>query len=180
MSDIEVESEVATEGRIVVSSYDVDELREKYDDWDQKSKEEKLELVQGEEPLEEVESENTAVDGQHEVIVDNLDPSQDASITASHVAIGVDNTSPSSSDASLNDEKYRTDITSSTDEGTSLATSTFIDGTEANGHTFVEGGLVTGSASENWKLLNHSTFNSVVKDSSKSLTIDVDLTYTAT
>lgn len=192
------QSGMAIEGRIETRLHDVDDLKEAVPEWDDLSKREKYlvteppekldfeelddderELAEMEvEPVEENLDFNTTCVGLHEYIVDNLDPAQAVDKTASHLALGNDaSVAPASSDTTLNNEVHREQVTDHADNGNELLASTFIDSTEANGYGLEELGIFTASAGGD--LLNHSTFTTVTKDNSKTVTFDVTLTFKA-
>lgn len=122
------------------------------------------------------ETTNTTVDGLNEYIVDNLHTDQSTNEDASHLAVGDDGASGTSTgDSSLNNEVGRFSVTDSIDQGKDLLLSTFLDSSEANGNTLDEVGVFT--ASSGGTLFNHSTISSVSKDNTKTLTIDVTLKF---
>jgi len=113
--------------------------------------------------------------GLHEYIVDALDPDQSANLDATHLAAGTGTTQPASGNTSLNNEVFRVQTTDSSDNGTTLFTSTFLDTSEANGNALEEVGLIT--ASSGGTLLNHSLIGTITKDDETTATIDVSLTF---
>lgn len=143
--------------------------------WDSYTKSEKRKILEEKDPVQESHQTNTTVNGLFEYIVDNLDTGQSVNEDASHLALGTSTTDPTVDDTALGNEVFRTGVTSTLDDGTSLSTSTFIDTSEANGNTIEEVGLFT--ASSGGTLLNHASVQSVAKTSSKTLTIDVTLTF---
>lgn len=145
--------------------------------WDGLSRENKLWLTRALEPVHVEQVHNTAVQGLLEYLVDNLDKDQSINKDASHLAVGTDDTTPASSNSSLNNEVFRGAVTSTTDQLSTLKTSTLIDTSEANGNTLKEVGLFT--ASSGGTLLNHAIISDVVKTDAKAVTIDVSLTFSA-
>lgn len=194
-------------GELTISVHDLDDVREDVDDWDDLGKYERWlvlrdpddvdvdalgydahgldreraeELLARSPPDAEVEeTTNTTVDGLHEYIVDNLDPAQARNEDCSHLAVGTDDTAPSTADSSLGAEVYRTEITDVIDNGKDLTTSTFLDSTEANGNTLAEVGLFTDTSANNGTMLNRATITKIVKDDTKTATIDVELQFRA-
>lgn len=172
-------------GRIDKQVHDVDTLREKYPDWDEMSKQEKLQAVRETEAEVEETVFNVTTDRFHEYIVDNLDPSQTSAednIASSHLGLGTDAASgTSTADTDLNNRTYNEPVTDHADNGKELLASTFLDSTEGNGNTFDELGLFTGDpanlANADVFLLNHATFADVTKDNTKTVTFDVTLTF---
>lgn len=172
-------------GRIDRKTYDVDELRAHYPNWDQMSKEEKLEATRAVRPSDEETVYNVTTDRLHEYFVDNLDPSNnstEANVSSSWLGLGTDSASgTSTSDTDLNTRVYEEAVTDHADNGKELLASTFIDSTEANGNTLDELGLFTGDpanlANTEVFLMNHATFSAVTKDNSKTVTFDVTLTF---
>lgn len=161
--------------------YDVEDAKREFDDWSSLSKEAKYRRLQDGslDPVEEIEEHNTTCVGLHEYIVDELDVGQSVDEDASHLALGDGGGTgtPSTSDTSLFNEVYREQVTDSIDNGNELTTSTFIDSTEANGFDLDELGLYTSVDTGSNILLNHSTFGSVSKDNSKTITFDVSLQF---
>jgi hypothetical protein len=158
-----------------VREHDIGTLREQWTGWDENPKWVKRELARRTEPDREQHNANTTVDGLHEYIVDNLDPSQSVDLDASHLAVGTGTTQPASGNSSLNNEVFRVATTDDSDNGATLFTSTFLDTSEANGNTLEEVGLFT--ASSGGTLLNHSLISSITKDDETTATIDVSLTF---
>lgn len=172
------------EGRIDKKIYATEYLRSTFDNWNDKTKKEKLKLTRNIEPQEIETSYNVTTDRLHEYFVDNLDPGNvntGANLSVSHVALGVSDTSPISSNTDLNDRKYEQSVTDVADNGKDLLASNFIDSTEGNGNEFNEIGLFTGNpdnlSNNNVFLINHSTFTPVTKDNSQTITFDVILTF---
>lgn len=123
---------------------------------------------------------NTTCVGLHEVLVDNLDPTQNSDEEATYLALGDDAASGTDSgDETLNNEVFRKAVTDHADQGTTLLASTFVDSTEANGYTLDELGLFTSDTGGTNVLLNHSTFPDVTKDNTKTVTFDVTLSFSA-
>lgn len=188
------------EGRITATLHDVDMLQAHVDEWDTLSDYQKSLVVRPPEqidvgsldeqnvgyalmdvePTEEVSEFNTTCVGLHEYIVDELDAGQTVDEEASHLALGNDSSStPSSGDTALNNEVFRKSVTDHADNGTELLCSTFVSSEEANGYTLEELGLYTDDGTGSDILLNHSTFSAVTKDSSKTVTFDVTLSFSA-
>ena len=91
---------------------------------------------------------------------------------ATHVAVGTDNTTPTSSDTTLGSEvlrKARQDYT----EGTSdVVVSLWISSLEANGNDLKEVGIF--NASSGGTLLTRETFTTISKSSNTELWIDIE------
>lgn len=178
-------SSAAITGRIDKKVYDTESLTERFPDWDDLSKGEKLERVRDVEPASEETVYNVTVDRFHEYFVDNLDPNQSAAkdnVTASWLALGTGGgNGTATTDTDLNTRVYSETITDHADNGKDLLASTFVDSTEANGNTLDELGLFTGDpanlANADVFMLNHSTFSGVTKDDTKTVTFDVTLTF---
>lgn len=155
--------------------FDLDALNYGANGLDRADARELLELTPPEADVEE--TTNTTVAGLHEYIVDNLDPNQATNLDCSHLAVGTDNTAPTTSESSLGTEAYRTAITDVIDNGNDLTTSTFLDSSEANGNTLVEVALY--SASTGGTMFNRSLITAISKDNTKTATIDVELQFRA-
>jgi len=176
---IREESPVSCTGRIRISVYDLKKLYKKYPEWNSLSKKEKLEIDKGE-PEEIIVESNTTTQNLHKDIVRNFDRNTSSKQEATHLAVGVGTSTPSATDTILNNEVYRTLITSVNRNGRDLETSTFLDGGEANGYTLSEVGLTSGDYDEKWKLYNRSLLSATLeKTSTKTATIEVILEFRA-
>ena len=175
-------------GRIDSKVHDVSDLQENYDNWDQMDNKEKLEASRSVEPEEEFTVYNVTVTDFHEYFVDNLDPNQTSAkdnVTASHVGLGDDgSTGTTTGDSDLNNRVFSKEVSDHSDNGSSLLCSTFVASSEANGFTLDEIGLYSGDpanlTNDEVFLLNHTTFSSVTKDNTKTVTFDVTLTFSDT
>lgn len=173
------------EGVIETKIHDVSDLKDAYPEWDDMSKQEKMEATKSVEAEQEFVDYNVTTDALHEYFVDNLDPDNtapEANVTASHFALGTNGAGgTATTDTDLNTRVYSEPVTDHADNGKELLCSTFIDSTEANGNTVDELGLFTGDpaniANADVFLLNHSSFTAVTKDNSKTVTFDVTLTF---
>lgn len=178
MSTREITPEISGIENVRIALHDVDVLREAVPSWNNLPKSEKLGRARSVEPERVVESSNVTTVGLHELLVDTLHAEQAVDEDATHLALGADDsTAPSSGNAALNNEVYRTAITDKIDRGTELFTSTFLDSSEANGTELVEAGLVTSAADGSDILLNHALIAAVTKDNQTTATIDVSLTF---
>jgi len=177
MHNRHIDPEVSGIDNIRISLHDVDDLRSRYPEWDELSKQEKLARSRQVEPDRVIESSNVTTTGLHELIVDLLHTEQAVDESASHLAVGTGDTAPSSGNTQLNNEVYRVAVTDSTDRGTELFTSTFLDSTEANGYDLLEAGLVTSAAGGSDILLNHALISDIEKDNESTATIDASLSF---
>lgn len=172
---------VQIRGEVDVALYDVDELRDAVDGWDELGKAAKrAALLEADvEPVKQHSTTNTTVDDLHRYLVDNLDRDQDVNENATHLAVGTDDAAPTTADGALGNEVYRAALTDVIDNGTDLTTSTFLDSSEANGNTLREVGLYTADAATGGILLNHALITEIPKDDTKTATIDVELQFQA-
>lgn len=205
MEHTNTHSGIDVTNRIEKQVHDVDDITNVVPDWDSLTKYQKSLVTRRPEnidfstveigdmeyaeamvdPVDEEVIGNVTCVGMHEYFVRNFDPSHTAAednVTASHLALGTDGTTtPSASDTDLNTRVYSETVTDHADNGTDLLTSTFIDSTEANGNDLGELGLFTGDpaniSNADVFLLNHSTFNTISKDNSKTITFDVTLSF---
>jgi len=193
MNSRDTNSGLQLKGRIDTRVHDVDDLRASVDDYDSLSDEEKMELTRQVQPTYTDTVYNVTTDNLHEYFVDNLDPDQSgasADVSASWLGLGTGgSTAVATSDTDLTTRTYEEAVTDVADNGKELLASTFLDSTEGNGNDFDELGLFSGdisgipsgdvenSAPADVFLLNHATFNTVTKDSSKTVTFDVTLTF---
>ena len=162
-------------GRIDTKVYDDESLP---DDWGSLSDSEKLSSLRDVEPVESYTDYNTTVNGMHVYFAQNLDGSQSVDKDAAYLAVGDDDTAPTTSDSTLTNEVFRKQITDYSQTGNELLASTFIQSSEANGETFREVGLFAGSNPSD-TMFNHSTISDIVKDGTRTITIDVTLQFTA-
>jgi hypothetical protein len=176
---------ISPTGRIKRKTYNTEELRKKYDNWDSFSDEERLSLLRESEELSSEEVFNVTTERFHEYLVDNLDPantSAGADLSAAWMALGTNSSGGTSvADTDLNTRVFEKSVTDHADNGTELLASTFVSSTEANGETLNEIGLYTGNpnnlSDNNIFLINHATFSDVVKDNQRTITFDVTLTF---
>lgn len=185
MEHRQANSSATITGRIDKAVYDTAALADRFPDWGDLTKAEKLERVQDVEPDSTETVYNVTTDRFHRYFVDNLDPKQtgdEDNIDAAWFALGTDGaTGTATSDTDLNNRVYSEAVTDHADNGKDLLASTFIDSTEANGNTVDELGLFTGDpanlANEEVFMINHTTFSAVTKDNTKTVTFDVTLTF---
>jgi hypothetical protein len=178
---------LSVRGHIEMQVFDRETLAETYDDWESLSKEAKHSRLHNGtvDPVQTRETPNVTTESLHQYFVDNLDPdntSAAANISAAWVGLGDGGGSGTTvTDTDLNNRLYEETVTDHADNGDSLIASTFLDSTEGNGQTFDEIGLFSGNpanlAQDDVFLLNHATFSPVTKDSSRTITFDVTLTF---
>lgn len=171
-------------GEIERKTYSTDELIDAYPNWRELSDEEKLTVIRDIDPEDEETVFNVTTTNFHEYLVDNLDPGQTRNLTTSYMALGTDSASgTSTSDTELNNEVFTKPITDHADNGTELLASTFVASDEANNQdAYNEIGLYTGDPANSGSdadifLVNHATFSDVVKDTDRTITFDVTLTF---
>lgn len=173
------------EGRIDTRVHNEEDLREAADDYDSLSKQEKMELTREVSPAYTDTVYNVTTDELHQYFVDNLDPNQVGAkdnIEISWLGLGTGGgTAVATSDTDLTTRTYEETVTDVTDNGKDVLASTFLDSTEGNNNDFDELGLFSGDPNNLGNaevfLLNHATFNTVTKDSTKTVTFDVTLTF---
>lgn len=182
-------SGLAIEGRIEKRVHTKADLQDAADNYDELSIQEKLSLAEDVEPAEEEIVYNATTEEMHKYFVRNLDPDYTSAadnVTAAWFAVGTDSTSGTAvTDTDLNTRVFEKEVTDHADNiGSSpfeLVASTFLASDEANGNTLNELGLFTGDPANLGNsevfLLNHATFADVVKDSTKTLTFNVTLTF---
>jgi hypothetical protein len=170
-----IQPTTATIENVLVKTYDLETLLRKYPNWDDHSRLAKHHLA-AQIPAESVSiHRNTTVDGLHETVVDLLNPASAVTADATDLALGTGTATPASTNTSLNNEVGRVEVTEFSDQGATLATSTFLDTGELNGFDIEEVGLTT--ASSGGRLLNHSLINTVQKDDATAVTFDVSLSF---
>ena len=179
------DSGLRLQGRIDRRTHELGHLKTAFPQWEQLSKEEKLEASRKVQPVAEDTVYNVTTDALHEYFVDNLDPDNtntEANVDVSFLALGTDASSGTAeTDTDLNSREYEEPVTDVADNGKELLASTFLDSTEGNGNDFDELGLFSGDpanlANTEVFLINHATFAAVTKDSTKTVTFDVTLTF---
>jgi len=131
-------------------------------------------------PVNEIQESNVTTINMHEYFAQDLDPAQDVDEACEGLALGNDDTNPSSSNTSLNNEVFRKAYEESEQVSNELTISTFIDQDEGNDLTFREAGLVKNpSADGEEDIWNHSTISSLEKDDTRSVSVDVTIEFTA-
>lgn len=179
------DSGLRLQGRIDRKTHDLGHLKTAFPQWEQLSKEEKLEASRKVKPAEEDTVYNVTTDLLHEYFVDNLDPDNtavEANVAVSFLGLGTGGDSGTQeTDTDLNSRTYEEPVTDVADNGAELLASTFLDSTEGNGNDFDELGLFSGDPANLTDpevfLINHATFADVTKDSTKTVTFDVTLTF---
>lgn len=148
------------------------------DEWDQFTDDEKIEWLSEHNADETHVDYNTTVTGMHEYFAINLDDTQTVDENVTHLAVGDDGTSPDVSDTTLTNEVFRKQVSDYSQINETLTASTFIDSDEANGSTLREVGLFAGPDQSD-RMWNHSTIAAIEKDNTRTITIEVDLTFSA-
>lgn len=179
------ESSFGIEGVIDTTLHDVSELRDECSNWDSLSEEEKLRVSRTVDPTETTRFYNVTTEELHKYFVRNLNAVNDdvdANIDASIFALGNDGASGTSvTDTDLNNRVFNKTVTDHAENGTDLLASTFVDSGEANGYDLSELGLFSGDpanrANSDVFLINHTSFSSITKDNSKTITFDVTLSF---
>lgn len=173
-------------GRIDTRVHETEDLRHAADgDYNSLSKKEKMDLARQVSPTYTDTVYNVTTDSLHEYFVDNLDPNQTGpkdNITLAWLGLGTGgSTAVATTDTDLTTRTYEESVTDVSDNGKDILTSTFLDSTEGNGNDFDELGLFSGDPANlgdaDTFLVNHATFNTVTKDSTKTVTFDVTLTF---
>jgi len=187
MQEINSNNGLEMAGRIDRKTYLTTELQSSAENWDTLSDEEKLQHIREQEPESTETVYNVTTERLHEYLVANLDPdvTENANLNAVWMALGTDSaTGTDVTDTDLNNRVFKKEITDHADNGTELLSSTFVSSTEANGETLNEIGLYTGDPANlsdpGVFLINHATFSDVVKDSDRTITFDVTLTFSDT
>lgn len=165
-------------GCIEASAYSVERLP---DSWDSLSDSEKLSYLSDEEPDERIVEENVTTIGMHEYFAENLNPDTGSlNLAADYLALGDDDTTPSSSNTSLNNEFFRKQTSSGNATSNSLQVDTLVGKSQANGSTIREVGLFTDtSGGANERMLNHAVIADIVKDNTREITFQITLTFNA-
>jgi len=170
-----ITQDTTIEGRIETNVFDNERLPS---DWDSMSESEKMDWLDSAAPDEQHVDYNTTVFGMHEYFAINLDDTQVLDESVTHLAIGDDSTAPTTDDSTLTNEVFRKSVSDYSQINETLTASTFIDSDEANGFTFREVGLFAGP-NETDRMWNHSTIAAIEKDNTRTITIEVDLTFSA-
>lgn len=169
------DSKLSITGTVEAKSYDTDDLP---NDWDSMSDKEKLEATKSLEPVDEVVDHNTTVRGMHEYFAINLDRNQSLQEDIQYLAIGNDDTDPQVTNSTLNNRVFEKEVTDVSQSSNEVVASTFIDEGEANGSTFREVGLFAGADASD-RMWNHSAIANIEKDTNRTITLDITLTFDA-
>jgi len=94
-----------------------------------------------------------------------------------HLALGTSSPTCASTDTTLTSEEYRKVVTDQNVVNEVYKATTFLAAADGNGYSYNELGLIN-SASPGGILLDHSTFTQFAKDDTKTVTIEVDVTFT--
>lgn len=174
--DTTVDAQFSVRDNVRLERYSWGRLVARYPEWPALSKREKLHVLDSESPTATVSTHNVTKDGYHDRLVDAMDPNQTTTTLAlSHVAIGDDGGSGTSSTGGLNNELARIPVTDTIDNGDSIDLVGFFDSSEANsGGDIDEGGAVT--AASGGQFANQGTFTATAKNSSEVLTLTITLT----
>lgn len=172
------EADIDPHGHVTARTWSPATLRRHINSWPVlETDKERLQAIRGVDPaLAESThtTENIAVDGLLNFIVQGLDPTSSKRAETSHLALGTDTTTPQATNTSLGNEVYRTIVGDADVDGADLLTSTFLSQTEANGNLLTEIGLVGGPDADD-PLLTHALFASgeeVEKTTDMVVTID--------
>lgn len=178
--------DVGIEGQITASVYDVTTVTESRSEWDTLSEEAKYSVLTDATPTNTIHSCNVTVNGLHEYLARNLDPTQTTTrdnVNATHVGIGNDAGSGiSESDTQLNNLLESKQALDSISDGSTLTTFVLLDSTEANGKTVDEIGLASGdlntiATDDTVFLLNHASFTPIEKDNTRAITFKIELLF---
>ena len=169
------ESKLTAEGRIDIATYSDSQLP---DQWNTYTEAQKLDYLRSETPESTDHVSNITLSGMHEYFAQNLDDSQAVNKSATHLAIGIDDTAPEQSNETLNNEVFRKQVTDYAQTGNELLCSTFIGSDEANGRTLTEVGLFAGPDPTD-TMFNHALIADIIKNDSRTITIDITLSFAA-
>lgn len=170
----------AVQDNVEAEMHEVGALRDEHPDWDEKSSEEKLAILEDREPEGEESDHNVMTKPFREHITDLINPNATASdsIEISSMAFGNDDTSPSVSDTGLINEVYRDTVDDHVDRsGEEYAATILIQSDEAVGLNLLEGGLVS---QPNQGDANDMTINRVTFSDSRMNPKDADHAITVT
>ncbi len=173
-------SRLRIKSKVRLRVHKIDDIKKAYPRWDSMSKREKVEALKSITPLYEEEITNVTTENLARHVVDKLDGQAVADVT--HYAAGSGTTPPSITDTDLDTRETTIALTLTTDAGLTLESTAFWDTTEANGLTFAEGGLLAGGTpgepGSGGVLLARELFAAPqVKDSTKTFTVDHDITF---
>jgi len=137
-------------GKWTVTVFDAERLRRRWPDWDRLSKQQQIRRLRASEmvPLREHTTTNQVSLDHRENFATYIDPNGSATdIDASHVALGDGGGSAQVNANSLGNQVYQEAVDSTTNNGTSLDTTTLIGQSEGNGSTFNEAALLHNASS---------------------------------
>jgi len=124
------------------------------------------------EPDRVIEARNTCVNSGMRYLIQSGDAKD-----FNYLALGTSSPTCASTDTTLTSEEYRKVVTDQNVTGQIYKATTFLAAGDGNGQSYNELGLIN-SASPGGILLDHSTFTQFAKDATKTVTIEVDVTFT--
>jgi len=164
-------------GRVEIRAFDAGALRTAIPTWDRLGEKKRLAALQLVNSEHEQHVHNTVCIGKHEFCIDGMDRNQSVTEKTISLAVGDDNsTAPAYADRSLNNERYRTTIADSNDEGADITYTTLVSATEANAMDKIrELGVVLdvekASGETESHLLNHTLIDPEPKNSDVAITV---------
>jgi len=167
---------------VEVGLYETDRLRDEIPEWDELSETEKLERLRDEDPETEISSHNVTTDDYRAHLARLANPDVDeAPEVGSHLAFGDDATAPATSDSSLKNEVYRTEVTdpNAGDDPQTFSTITLLSSDEAVGDSLLEAALVDDATGLhlNRVLLSDPENRLDPKTQDYAVTVQVDIIY---
>lgn len=181
MSTISERSIHQQEDNVEVSVYDVSSLSSEYPEWDDLSRAEKIDILEGDaDPVSTFTEHNVTTNDYHEHLAELANPDTDTEPnTASHIAFGDGGTAPAPANSSLNNEHSRFDVDDSSISGLEYQSITLISSDQAVGQDLIEAGLY--SAASGGMLFNHVLLTSdpllEPKTQEYAVTIRINLQY---
>lgn len=144
MTSVTATETVSLAANVQVDLYDVDELLNRISGWGTMTDRERLEALDGVEPVGALSAHNVTTLDYRTHLADLLNPNVEAEpVEATHLAFGNDETPPDETDDALEGENYRTELSDIIQEGERYRTITLLGSDDAVGDELIESGLVT-------------------------------------
>ena len=176
-----IEAQALVNDNVSIAACDVSVIRQHCREWDRLTDAEKAVTLQRVTQKHNVghrdRRSNTTCIALDEYRVANLSEGKSADAKLANLAIGTGTTTPAYSNRDLNAREFVTDTTSFDAQGTDLVVRSFLDTSEGNDASgdLTEVGLLL----EDGSLANHSLITAVSKSSSRAVTFEVTLSFSA-
>lgn len=168
---------------VEVSFYDIASLKQEYENWDEMSREERLEILESVEPDSQFTNHNVTSKDYREYLSSLLNPEiSQSAVDVTHMAFGNDDTATDISDRHLVNEVMRKEIDDHIDRGTEYVGTVLLGGNDGVSLDLNEAALVTTNdpsnsddMAANRVLLNDPNGRLSPKTSDYAVTVKIEL-----